>query len=191
MNIVEGNLKDFDLAVSTEMEKSLKHFEQDLLSIRSGRATAAMVQDIKVDSYGQEMKIKAIATISIPDPRIIIIQPWDKGLLGEVVKAISSSDLGATPVIDSDVVRISLPIMSTDRREELVKVLNKKVEGAKIRIRSVRHDFVAVVRAAEKDKKISEDFAKRANDSLQKMTDSFVAKIDKVADLKEHELKFA
>ncbi len=187
--ISEGDSKALEAEMSAEMDKILKHFEHDLLSVRSGKASAAMVEDIMVECYGSKQKLKGLASISVPDARLIVIQPWDKTVVDGIFKAIQSSDLGVTPVADGNVLRIQLPVMSTERRDELVKVLKKKVEEAKVKIRNVRREYNGVVKDAAKNGEISEDFAKRVCDQLQEITDGFIAKIEDLGDKKEHELK--
>lgn len=187
--LVEGDSKSFEAKISVEMEKVIKHFEHELLTIRSGKASAVMVEDIQVESYGAWQKLKGIASISTPDARLIVIQPWDKSLLGEIFKAIQNSDLGVTPVLDGNIIRIQLPIMSTERREEIIKVVKKKSEETKIKIRNIRREYNAVIKDAEKNSEISEDFEKRANDHLQKLTDTFIDKVDSISHKKETELK--
>lgn len=187
--ITEGDSKILESEMSLEMDKVIKHLEHDLLSIRSGKASASMVEDIMIECYGAKQKLKALASISTPDARLIMIQPWDKSVTGEVFKGIQNSDLGVTPVADGDVVRIQLPVMSSERRDELVKVLKKKVEEGKVKIRNVRREYNSTVKDASKTGDISEDFSKRVCDHLQKITDGFVAKIDDICHKKETELK--
>ncbi len=187
--IKEGDSKLLESEVSVEMEKVIKHLEHDLLSLRSGKASAAMVEDIMVESYGSRQKLKTMASISAPDSRLIVIQPWDKGLVASIFKGIQNSDLGATPVADGNVIRIQLPVMSTERRDELIKVLKKKIEEAKIKIRNVRREYNGSVKDAASAGEISEDFSKRVCDHLQKMTDTFIDKIDGICQAKETELK--
>jgi ribosome recycling factor len=187
--ITEGNSKTFEAEISVEMDKVIKHFEQDLLTVRSGKASASMVEDISVESYGAWQKLKAVASISTPDARLILIQPWDKSLSGEIFKAVQNSDLGVTPVLDGALVRIQLPIMSTERREEMIKVVKKKTEDAKIKIRNVRREYNTSIKDSEKNKEISEDFSKRVYEHLQKLTDAFIEKIDLICRKKETDLK--
>lgn len=187
--IKEGDSKLLESEMSLEMDKVIKHLEHDLLSIRSGKASAAMVEDVMVESYGAKQKLKAMASISAPDARLIVIQPWDKGLVSNIFKGIQNSDLGVTPVADGNVIRIQLPVMSSERRDELVKVLKKKVEDAKIKIRNVRREYNGSVKDASSEGEISEDFSKRVCDALQKTTDLFIDKLDGICLAKETELK--
>lgn len=182
--------KDFEAAVKPEMEKPIEHLKKELLKVRTGRAHSSMVENIKVVCYGtSEMAIKEIAAISTPDARLIVIQPWDKTIIGNIEKAIQNSELGVTPVNDSEIIRIQLPFMSAAQREELVKVLGKKLEDCRIAIRNVRKDFQNAVRDAEKDKVISIDFSKVLLAILQDCTDKYIASAEQVSTKKEQEIK--
>lgn len=192
MNIVikpEITTKDFEKMIEPEMDKSIKHFEKEMLAIRTGRATTSMVEDIKVNCYGDIMKMKEVAAISTPEARLIVIQAWDKSLLPDIEKAINESDLGAAPVNNGELIRITLPMMSSERRSEMTKTLHKKLEECKTGIRNVRKDFQNHVRDAEKKKVLTEDYAKKLLDVLQKETDKFIAKSDQLSAKKEDELK--
>ena len=134
------------------------------------------------------MTLKELATLGAPDARLLTIQPWDKSIISEIEKAVLASELGASPVNDGTLIRIQLPQMSASRRDELVKLLNKKTEECKVGVRNVRKEFHNEVRDAEKKKIISEDFAKRLMDLLQKVTDSFIAKVDQMNDKKAAEI---
>jgi ribosome recycling factor len=186
----EGNTKEFEEIVKNAMEKPIKHFEKELSAIRTGRASAALVEDVKVESYGQIMRLKELATLAAPDARLITIQPWDKSIIGEIEKAILASDIGITPINDGTLIRLQLPQMSASRRDELQKVLNKKTEECRIGIRNVRKEFHNQLRDAEKAKGISEDFAKRLNDLLQKITDNFIKQTEELSTKKANDIKF-
>lgn len=186
----EGNSSNFEEAIKVGMEKPIKHFEKELVAIRTGRASSKLVEDIKVESYGQQMRLRELAGISTPEARLITIQPWDKTILGEIEKALLASDLGVTPINDGTIIRIQLPQMTEGRRVELDKVLGKKTEECKVGIRNVRKEFQNSLRDAEKNKQISEDFAKRLSDLLQKITDKFIATADEHHDKKSKEIKF-
>lgn len=189
--ITENQIKPFEDAVQQEMTKTLKHFEHELLSIRTGRAHPSMVEDIKVLCYDgtTEMTLKGLASISTPEPRSIIIQPWDQSTIFDIERALKNSDLGVTPQQDGPVIRIVLPDMSSSRREELIKLLHKKLEDARVSIRNIRKNFNNLIRDTEKAKSISEDFAKRLNDLLQKMTDKFIKQVEELSSKKEAGLK--
>jgi|SaaInlLV_10m_DNA_2_1039722.scaffolds.fasta_scaffold19529_2 ribosome recycling factor len=180
--------RNFENEIKAEMESPIKHFEHELVSIRTGRASTSIVEDLKVECYGQMMSLKELATLSTPDAKLITIQPWDKSIINSIEKAVLASDVGITPINDGELIRLQLPQMSSDRREELVKVLSKKTEECKIGIRNVRKDYHNQLRDAEKKRVISEDFAKRLSVSLQKVTDSFTKKADEMHDKKAKEL---
>lgn len=185
----EGDSKSFETLVKSHMEKPLKHFEKELAAIRTGRASTSLVEGLRVECYGQFMPLKDLATIAAPDARLITIQPWDKSAIADIEKAITQSDLGLTPANDGAIIRLQLPQMSSSRRDELVKLLGKKTEECKVNIRNVRKDFHNAVRDAEKKKTVSEDFAKRLSDLLQKITDQNIEKVDQIESKKENELK--
>lgn len=185
----EGDSKSFETAVKKQMEAPLKHYEKELAGIRSGRASASMLDNIKVESYGQLMPLRDLATVAAPDARLLTVQPWDKSTIPAIEKALASSELGLTPANDGNIIRIQLPQMSEARREEIVKVLNKKTEESRVNVRNIRKDFHNEVRDAQKKKIISEDFAVRLSDLLQKITDETIKKIDILNDKKAHEIR--
>jgi len=184
-----GPTKPFEAFIEAEMDKSLKHFEKELTKIRTGRAHTSMVEDIKVACYGSYMPLKEVAGISAPEAGLLIVQPWDTTIITEIEKAISSSDLGVNPATDGAIIRIPLPRMSTARREELSKVLFQRLEECKIGIRNARKDVHTLIRDTEKAKKVSEDYSKRLQDILQKITDKFTDLGDKLAQKKHTEIK--
>ena len=187
----EGNSTSFENTLKSNMSQAVDHFKQELASIRSGRAHTSMVEDLKVSCYGgeSELKLKEIAAISAPDVNIIVIEPWDKSIAHDIERAVTKSDLGLTPIIDGTIIRLQLPLMSTQRREELTKILHKKLEDSRISIRAIRRDFHNFLRDKEREKKISEDFSKRIMDKLQKITDQHIDMIDELAKKKESEIK--
>lgn len=188
--LVENDQKSFKTSVDAEMTKSIKHFEIELLKVRTGRAHTSLVEDIQVSCYGGTtlMPLKQIASLAAPDARLITIQPWDTAVLADIERALTTSDLGLRPANDGVVIKIVLPEMSSSRREELVKILHKKLEECRVGIRNVRKDFQNLVRDAKKDKKISEDFHNRLIDVLQKTTDAFIETAEKLGAKKEHEI---
>jgi len=188
--IIEGNLKEIDDAIKKDMEKPIEHFEKELITIRAGRASTALVENIKAECYGQLMPLKELATLAAPEATLITISPWDKSIIPDIEKAISNSDLGVTPINDGNIIRIQLPQMSSARREELAKVLSKKTEESKISVRNIRKEYHNHIRETEKKHDISEDFAKRLTDTLQKTTDSYIKKIDEMSNKKAADLKF-
>ena len=185
ITLIENNIPSFQKPMEAEMDKSIKHLEKELSKIRSGRAHVSLIEDVHVACYGQApMALKNIANLSAPEPRLLIIQPWDAAVIHEIEKAIVASSLGLTPANDGAIIRIQLPEMSSSRREDLVKILGKKVEECKVAIRNNRKDFHNLVRDAKRDSKISENFHNRLNDVLQKVTDSFVEQAEKLGERK-------
>lgn len=190
IQLTEGaSTKQFEKDIETEMDQHIKHFEKELIKIRTGRAHPAMVEDIKVNAYGSLMPLREVAAISAPDVGLLLIQPWDKTLIDDVEKSLAQSDLGVTPANDGNVIRIALPKMSTSRRDELTKILAQKLEACKVSVRNVRKEVQNIIRDTEKSKKISEDYGRRLQDSLQKITDKFIENSDKMAAKKESEIK--
>jgi len=189
--IIEGQTAPFEKSTDEEMTKSIKHFEHELTSIRSGRAHPSMIENIKVSCYGgtSELPLKNLASISTPEPRMLVIQPWDQTIIPEIEKSIQESDSGFSPLNDGNVVRIQLPEMSADRREDMIKILGKKLEECRVGVRNARKNIQNFIRDQEKDKVISEDFAKRLNDLLQKVTDRFIKKAEELGTKKEADLK--
>ena len=186
----EGDTKSFDVAVTEAMQTPIKHYEKELAGIRTGRASTALLDNIRVECYGQLMPLNELATLAAPDARLITIQPWDKTIIGDIDRAINDSDLGITPINDGTIVRLQLPQMSESRRSDLVKVLGKKTEECRIGIRNIRKEFHNQVRDELKKKKnLSEDFAKRLNDTLQKVTDNHISKVEEMNKKKEHDIR--
>jgi ribosome recycling factor len=170
------------------MDKSIDSLNEDFKKIRSGRANASLVEDLMVDYYGNRLPLKQLAGISVPEPRLIVVQPWDKGALSEIEKAFHKSDLMLNPNNDGKVIRISIPPLTEERRKELVKISKVKAEDARVAIRNIRRDGNDEVRTAEKNKHISEDATKKVIDEIQKITDEYVEKINKLLDAKETEI---
>jgi len=187
---VENDTKSFENAMTTEMEKPIKHFEHELVKVRTGRANTSMIEDLKVSCYGQApMPLKSLAVLGAPDAKLLTIQPWDATIIGDIEKGIAESDLGLAPENDGKIIRLRLPDMSTTRREELIKVLLKRLEECKVGIRNVRKEFHNLMRQAKKDKAISEDFYNRLEDSLKRVTDQFVKKADEMSSKKEQDIR--
>lgn len=173
--------------VKDKMEKAIAALQRDLATIRAGRANPAILDRVQVEYYGANTPLNQVANISTPDPRTLIIQPWDKTILGDVEKAIMKSDLGLNPSNDGSIIRISLPALTEERRTELVKLTRKSGEDAKVAIRNIRRDGNDDIKKLEKDE-ISEDESRRYQDDIQKLTDQFVEEVDRVLDVKEKEI---
>jgi len=170
------------------MTKALEYGKQQLSKVRTGRASATLVDNVKADYYGAPTPISQMASISVPDARTIVIQPWDRGTLQPIEKAIQQADLGFNPQNDGVVIRIPVPPLTEERRKEFVKVCKKYSEENKIAIRNVRRDMIEVIRKAEKDKELTEDDKKKGEEEIQKITDDFIRKIDQILVQKEKEL---
>lgn len=170
------------------MQKAVEALKQDLAAIRTGRASLALIERINVDYYGTPTPINQVATISIPEARLLVIQPWDKKMLTDIEKAIQRSDLGINPNNDGQVIRLNVPPMNEERRRDLVKTLHKKLDEHKVAIRNVRRDVQDKLRDREKKKEVSEDELKRSIEKLQKLTDRFIDEMDKVGKTKEQEI---
>ncbi len=170
------------------MNKAIETLESEYKRLRTGRASVSLVDGIKVDYYGNPTPLSQLATLTIPDPRTIMIQPWDTSVVGEVEKAILKSELGLTPMNDGKAIRISIPPLTAERRRDLVKVVKKKAEESKVAVRNIRRDIIEKTKDLKKDKKVSEDEQFRAQDEIQKITDDYIKKIDAVYSGKEKEI---
>ncbi len=174
--------------LKASMEKSVEALQKDLKRIRTGRASLALLDGIMVDYYGSPTPINQLATLSIPEPRQIVIQPWDSQAVPDIEKALLRSELGLTPMNDGKIIRIVLPPLTAERRKELVKVVKKMGEEFKVQVRNHRRDANDMLKEMKKDKEISEDEQHKAQDQVQKTTDGFVSKIDDVVAEKEAEI---
>ena len=170
------------------MGKSLTVFQHEIATLRTGRANSALVENLAVEYYGAALPLNQVATISTPDARLIVIQPWDRAGIQAVERAIQKSDLGLTPGNDGTVIRLPIPTLTEERRKDLVKQLKHKQEDSHVAIRHVRRDNLERLRGLEKEKEISEDELRRAQDRLQKVTDEHIAQVDKLRGQKEAEL---
>jgi ribosome recycling factor len=171
-----------------KMEKSLETLKQHFKKIRTGRASVDMLDGIKVNYYGTPTVINQVGNVSTPDAKTIVIQPWEKNLIGEIEKAILASNLGITPQNDGNLVRLSVPAITEQRRKELAKECKVMSEDIKVAIRNIRKDSNEHIKKAEKSKELSEDLSKDAQDDIQKITDSYIAKIDELLVVKEKEV---
>lgn len=176
------------LDAEERMEKALAALDRDFAKLRTGRATTTLVDGIKADYYGTPTPISQMASVAVPDSRTITIQPWDKGGIGAVEKAILKSDLGLTPINDGKIIRINIPPLTEERRKDLVKVARKYGEDAKVAVRNVRRDANDSLKKSEKDKEITEDALKRSTEEVQKLTDRYVGEIDARCQAKEKEI---
>lgn len=170
------------------MSKAVEHLQHQLARVRTGRASVAMLDGIKVNYYGTPTPLQQVGSISIPEPRLIVIQPWERSMLSEIEKAIKASDLGLNPTNDGAVIRIPIPPLTEERRKEIVKSCNKMAEEARVAVRQVRRDALEHLKKAEKEEGFSEDERRRAEEEVQRLTDRFVKEIDEIAKRKEHEI---
>ena len=179
----------FDLAdVKRRMQGAINAFKNDLASLRTGRASPNLLDPIQIDAYGALMPISQVATVNVPEPRLLSVQVWDRGMVAAVEKAIRESDLGLNPQTEGQVIRLRIPEMNEQRRKEMVKVGHKYAEEAKVAVRHVRRDGLDLLKKLEKDSAISEDDGKRHADQVQKATDQFVAEVDSLLAAKEKEI---
>lgn len=170
------------------MDKAIENLRSGYVKLRTGKATPALLDSITVNYYGSQMPIKQVANISAPEPRLLVIQPWEKSMLGEIEKAILKSDLGFNPTNDGIVCRIPIPQLTEERRRDLVKIAKKEAEEGKIAIRNVRRETNEKLKKAEKNRDISEDIMHTTIEEIQKMTDDCVKKIDEILEVKEKEI---
>jgi len=182
--MVQEQLQD----AKTRMHKALESLRQELGTIRSGRASPGLVDHLRVDYYGTPTPLNQLATISTPDARLIVIQPYDRGSMGAIEKSILRSDLGLTPTNDGAVIRLSIPPLTEERRKELAKHVRKRVEDARVAVRNVRRDCHDHIRKLEHDHTISQDDLHRSETELQKVTDEQIKEIDRVGEAKEQDL---
>ncbi|MCQ2398643.1 MAG: ribosome recycling factor [Sphaerochaetaceae bacterium] len=171
-----------------KMKKSVASLNTEYLALRTGRASAAIFDKIKVDYYGQETPLNQVASVSVPEARLVVIQPWDKGALSAIEKAIQKSDLGLNPSNDGKLLRINFPPLTGDRRKELAKQAKSSAENARVAIRNIRRDGMEEIKKMQKAGTVSEDEQANGEDRLQKMTDSYIAQINGLADAKEKEI---
>ena len=171
-----------------KMKKAVKALEDEFKTIRTGRASAALFENIRVDYYEQKVPLNQVATISIPEARLVIIQPWDRSVLPEIEKAIQKSELSVNPNNDGKVIRIAIPPLTEERRKELAKVAKNIAEKSRVSIRNVRRDTNEEIKKKEKDSSLSEDQAKRGMDEIQKLTDKYIEEISSVLAKKDKEI---
>ena len=181
-------IKEIATEAEDKMKKALEALRKDYGSMRAGRATPALLDKVMVDYYGVPTPINQMANVSVPEPRMLVIQPWDKSVIASIEKAILKSDLGLTPNNDGIVIRLAIPQLTQERRNELVKSAKKKAEDARVAVRNIRRDANDHLKAMLKDKDISEDDDKRAQEDIQKLTDKYVKEIDHILEHKEQEI---
>lgn len=170
------------------MRKSLDVFRRELAGVRAGRATPSLLDRVTVDYYGTPTPVNQLATITVPEPRLLMIQPWDRSVLTAIEKAITKSDLGLTPSSDGNMIRLALPQLTEQRRQELVKQVRKKAEEERVAIRNIRREANDLIKELEKSRDVSEDDSRRAQEAIQKLTDKYIAEIEAALQAKEREI---
>jgi ribosome recycling factor len=183
-----GNTKEAQAAAKTRMEKAVEDFRKELASVRTGRANAAILDHVRVDYHGTPMPVNQLGTVTVPDPGMLVISPWDPSAVPLIDKAVRSSDLGLNPTNDGKVVRIPIPSPTEERRKELVKHIHKALENHRTAIRNIRRDLKEAIDKLEKEKKISQDDQKRALEELDKLSHSETKKVEDLSASKEKEV---
>ena len=181
-------ISDVRKGAEQKMQRSVEALKADLAKIRTGRAHTGLLDHIHVDYYGTSMPLSQVANVTLADPRTIGVQPWEKKMIPVVEKAIRESDLGLNPATSGDMIRVPMPALTEERRRDLIKVVHKEAEGARIAVRNIRRDANEQLKKLLKDKQCSEDEERRAHDDLQKLTDRFVADVDRLLAQKESDL---
>ncbi|MBM3135278.1 MAG: ribosome recycling factor [Chloroflexi bacterium] len=182
--MIDKSLKETE----ARMKKAVQALQDELVTIRTGRASPALIERLHVEYYGVSTPLNQIATISAPEARLLVVQPWEHSVLGAIEKAILKSDLGLNPTNDGRVIRVVIPYLSEERRKELIKIVHKKAEEGRVAVRNCRRDGLEDLQKLQKDKLISEDDFKRGKEELQKLTDRFIERVDEVAGNKEEEI---
>lgn len=181
MQVVYNDAKD-------RMEKAVAALKRDLATLRAGRATPSLLDKVTVDYYGSALPISQLANVSVPEPRLLVIQPWDKKALNEIERAILKSDLGLTPNNDGSVIRLAIPQLTEERRKDLVKISKKKAEEGRVAVRNIRRDANDELKRKEKAGEMTEDEHRKAQDDMQKLTDKYIEEVEKVLAAKEKEI---
>jgi len=180
----EGVVKDLE----TRMQAAVELLAREFSGVRTGRANTALLDGVRVEAYGVQTPINQMASLSVPDPKTLVIQPWDTSQIPAIEKAILKSDLGLTPSNDGKVIRLSMPTLTEERRKQLAKTVGKLAEETRVAIRNIRRDANDRLKALAKDKKVSQDDERRGHDQIQKSTDKFIAKVDELTKKKEQEI---
>ncbi|GAC1484629.1 MAG: ribosome recycling factor [Candidatus Dormibacteria bacterium] len=182
--MIEENVREAE----TKMQKSIDALAKEVLTIRTGRASSSLVDKIQVEYYGNPTPLNQLATITVPEARLILIQPWDRTVIAAVEKAIQKSELGLNPGNDGQLIRVPIPPLNEERRREYAKLVKRYAEGAHIAIRNIRREQMDRMKALEKEKKISADEARRGGEQMQKVADRYIARVDEMASRKEAEI---
>lgn len=174
--------------IEIEMNKTIENLQEKFSEVRAGRANPAILNKVQIEYYGTPTPINQVASVSVPEARLIVIQPWDKSLLSQIEKAINVADIGINPMNDGQVIRLAFPELTEDRRKELSKDIKKMSEESKVAIRNIRRDMMEEVKKQLKDSEISEDEERAKEENIQKITDKFIGKIDEITDKKINEI---
>jgi ribosome recycling factor len=181
---MQNLIKDFE----TRMQAAVDLLAREFAGVRTGRASTALLDNLRVEAYGNMTPLNQMASLSVPDPRTLVIQPWDASQIGNIERAIHKSDLGITPSSDGKVLRLIMPTLTEERRKQLAKTVGKHAEDARVAIRNVRREANEKLKTMAKDKHVSQDEERRGHDAIQKTTDKFIAKVDELAKKKEQEI---
>ena len=185
---VFNSVKEVEASIKTRMEKALGDLQHEMASIRTGRASLSILDNLRVDYYGTPTPLNQVANLHVPEPNLITIQPWDVSQIGVIEKVIRTSDLGLNPGNDGKIIRLPIPPLTEERRKDLVKKLHGVAEHHRVAVRNIRRDGNELIKKLAKDKKIAEDEDRRGHDETQKLTDSYMAKLDQLARTKEKEI---
>lgn len=172
----------------SQMDKSIEALRREFSSVRTGKASPALLDSVRVDAYGSKMVLNQVASVSSPEPRMLVVQPWDKGLMQEIEKAIRNSELGLNPANDGNIIRVPVPALNEERRRDMVKMLHKIAEEGRVGIRHARQEANKEIKRRQADSDLSEDEARRETDRIQKLTDEYNTKIDSLLKTKEEEV---
>lgn len=175
-------------AANQNMERAIDALKRDFSAVRTGKATPALLDTVRVDAYGSQVPLNQVASVSAPEARLLIVQPWDRGMLGPIEKALQTSDLGLNPSNDGKIIRVPIPALTEERRREYVKLLHKMAEEARVSIRHARKDGNDEIKRQQKDSEISEDQARRDQEEMQKLTDRFIQSVEDLLKHKEAEV---
>lgn len=181
-------IKEIHSVQEDKMKKAIEVLRKEYGSLRAGRATPSLLEKVMVDYYGSPTPVNQVANVSVPEPRMIVIQPWEKTMLNAIDKAIQKSDLGLMPTNDGIIIRLNIPQLTQERRSEIVKVIHKKAEECRVAIRNLRRDANDTIKKLEKDKTVSEDETKKAQDDIQKLTDRYIKEVDQIMAVKEKDI---
>lgn len=171
-----------------QMERAVEATRREFSTVRTGKATPALLDTVRVEAYGSKMPINQVGTVSAPEPRMLVVQPWDKGLIGAIEKAVRSAELGLNPVNDGNVIRIPIPPLTEERRRELVRLVHKLAEEGRVAVRHARQEANKDIKRRQQAHEVSEDEARRQLDEVQKLTDQYIARIDELLQAKEQEV---